>query len=371
MHLFRLAVAVLAGAVLLHAQSQAPAPADPQSAGDPQQPVFRSRLESVAVPVTVFDADGEMVTKLFRDDFTLFDNGRKQQITTFSSGLQPIRAVALVDVSASMMPVIDLAMSAAEQFVIRLRPDDAARVGVFSSRTWMSPAFTTNRDALLAWLRHDLPFNNPTKLFDAIDEAITDLLPESGRRVVMVFTDGCDTASQIGWSRIQERFRSEDVMVYAVMFQPHLAVKPPEQHTMSFGYQGPGPSHMGGDGPNQGMGPCTLHHFLELSNATPIKDAWKMDDPRWVRGQSLVDDLAKETGGTRILLTPADEVNALFTAIMNELHYSYMLSFTPQAHDGKVHEITVRVPDKRLVVRARQHYLAPLSTPAGEARLPR
>jgi hypothetical protein len=146
------------------------------------------------------------------------------------------------------------------------------------------------------------------------------------------------------------------------MFTPHLAVKPPEQHTMSFGYQGPGPSHM--RDPQQSGGPCTLHHFLELTNATPLKDAWKMDDPRWTRGAALVDQLAAETGGGRIRLTPEDEINSLFTAIMNELHYSYLLSFTPQVLDGKLHEIVVRVKDKKLVVRARQHYLAPLTATA-------
>jgi VWFA-related protein len=351
----------LASATLLEAQT-APPQAPPASQGsaadqEPQQPVFRTRLESVAVPVSVFDPDGDLVTKLTRDDFTLFDNGQRMTVTTFSSGLQPLSAVALVDISASMMPAIDEAMSAAEQFIIRMRPGDRARVGFFSSRTWMYPEFTENRDALLSWLHHDLPFNNPTKIFDAVDEAIGRLLPEQGRRVVMLFTDGCDTASATGWSRMLARSRAEDVMVYAIMFHPRLIVKPPEQQTMSFGYQGAGPSGMRDS--RQGMGPCTLHHFLELKSGTPLKDSWKADDPRWTQGPALIDQLASETGGGRIHVLPDEEMNRLFTAIMNELHYSYLLSFTPPSLDGKVHEITVRVNDNKLVVRARQHYLAP------------
>ncbi|MFI5177576.1 MAG: VWA domain-containing protein [Vicinamibacterales bacterium] len=325
-------------------------------AQDPQQPVFRSRLETVAVPVTVFDPEGDLVSELTRDDFTVLDNGKPQDITTFSSGLQPIRAVALVDISASMMPVIDTALSAAEQFVDRLRPDDKAKVGVFSIRTWMSPEFTADRDALDAWLHHDLPFNNPTKLLDAVNEAVTDLASEVGRRVVMVFTDGCDTASETSWSTLLNRIRAEDVMVYAVMFHPHLQVKPPEQHTIGFGSAARArPGAMSGPLP-----PCTLHHWLELSNASPPKDFLKVDDPRWVRGPALVDQLASETGGGRVMLTPAAETNGLFTSIVNELHYLYLLGFTPQKLDGKVHEITVKLKDPKLVVRARQHYLAPV-----------
>jgi VWFA-related protein len=342
-----LVAGVVAVAVLVHAQ-------------EPQQPVFRGRIETVAVPVTVFDPENELVTNLTRDDFTILDNGKKQEITTFSSGLQPIRAVVLVDISASMMPVIDLAMSGAELFVDRLRPDDRARVGIFSTQTWMSPEFTANRDALLSWLHRDLPFNNPTRLLDAIDESITALQPEIGRRVVMVFTDGCDTASQLGWGPLLNHIRAEDVMVYAVMFQPHLEVKPPPQHAITFGYNMPTTvSTVRDSGSN--AAPCVLHHWLELKSGSPVSDFKKVDDPRWVRGAGLVDQLASETGGGRVWLTPMAEANRLFTTILNELHTLYLLGFTPQSPDGKVHELTVKVKDSKLVIRARQHYLAPSS----------
>ncbi len=325
-------------------------------AQEPQQPVFRGRLEAVAVPVTVFDPEGELVTELTRDDFTVLDNGHKQDITTFSSGLQPIRAFVIVDISASMMPVIDLALSGAEQFIDRLRPDDKARAGVFSVRTWLSPGFTADRDSLITWLHHDLPFNNPTKLLDAIDEGVTELAAETGRRVVMVFTDGCDTASSTTWATLLGRIRAEDVMVYAVMFRPHLAVVPPQQHTMSFGSAARArPGQMSAP-----PAPCVLHHWLELSDASSPKDFLKVDDPRWVRGPSLVDQLSSETGGGRVFLTPAEETNRLFTEIVKELHYMYLLGFAPQKRDGKVHEIEVRVTDPKLVVRARQHYVAPI-----------
>ena len=84
---------VVAGLVGLAALVRAQEPPQPT----PQQPVFRGRIETVAVPVTVFDPEDSLVTDLTRDDFTVLDNGKKQDITTFSSGLQPIRAVALTE----------------------------------------------------------------------------------------------------------------------------------------------------------------------------------------------------------------------------------------------------------------------------------
>jgi VWFA-related protein len=347
----------LAGAAVAASQQQAPPPA--QTPPPQQQPVFRGRIETVSVPVSVFDRYDTIVTRLEKGDFTVFDDGAPQEITQFSSGLQPIRAVALVDVSASMMGAYDLAMLAAEQFVIRLRPDDRARVGLFNVKTRLSPEFTSDRDALLRWLRQVPPFSNPTKLLDAINEAITELLPEQGRRVVLVFTDGCDTASETSWNTVLRRIYSEDVMVYAIMFRPRIILKPPPERTMNFG------SARGGMGGRSGSNPfpCTLDHWLELSNATPLSDFFKVDDPRWTRGAQLVHQLASETGGGRVNLTPADEVNRLFTAIMNELHYMYLLGYAPPKSDGKLHEIKVKVKNPDLVIRARQHYLAPLPPP--------
>jgi VWFA-related protein len=348
----------LAGAVLAASQQAPPPP--PQTGQQPQQPVFRGRIETVSVPVSVFDRHNSIVTRLEQDDFTVFDDGEKQPITQFSSGQQPIRAIALVDVSASMMPSVDLAMLAAEQFVIRLRPDDKARVGLFNVKTRLNPEFTSDRDALLKWLRQVPPFSNPTKLLDAINEAITELLPEQGRRVVIVFTDGCDTASETSWSTVLRRIYSEDVMLYAVMFRPKIILKPPPERTFGVGSARGG---AGGRG-SRSTFPCTLDHWLELSNATPLSDFLKtVDDPRWTRGAQLIHQLADETGGGRLLLTPADEVNRLFTAIMNELHYMYLLGYAPPKADGKLHEIKVKVNNPDLVIRARQHYLAPPPPP--------
>jgi VWFA-related protein len=263
-----------------------------------------------------------------------------------------------------MMSAIDLAMLAAEQFVIRLQPDDQARVGRFSVKTELSPKFTSDRDELLKWLRQPPPFSNPTKLLDAINDAITALLPEQGRRVVIVFTDGCDTASATAWSTVLRRIYSEEVMVYAIMFRPRIVLTPPQQRSMTFGsIRSPGGLRSGRQGPPL---PCEIDHHLELSSATPLSEFFKIDDPRWTRGPQLVQQLAAETGGGRLTMTPADEVNSLFTAIMNELHYMYLLGYALPESDGKLHQIAVRVADPDLVVRARRRYLAPTPPSIGK-----
>jgi VWFA-related protein len=333
----------LGSAVLAAAPPSPPAqPAPPQTQTPPQQPVFRARLETVAVPVTVFSPEGELVTSLTRDDFKVFDEGDAQEITNFTNGLQPVSAVVLVDTSASMTTSLERARYAAEQFIIRMRPGDQARVGTFNDIVNLGRDFTGDRDALLKDLQANHRFANPTRLFDAVDEAMTSLTPLGGRRVVVALTDGCDTGSKTHWDALRRRFMSEEVMLYMVQFRPRI--RPPQQQQA-----------------RSLRNPCDLHVLLELKFGTPIKDFFNMSDPRVVMSPvQVLDRMSTETGGGRVILLEDDDVGATFTRISNELHYLYLLGFTPQKRDGKSHELVVRVADQKMSVRARRRYLAPL-----------
>src|ERR1044071_8845106 len=85
-----------------------------------QPPGFRARVETVPVYATVLDRYGEIVRNLDRSEFEIYDEGRRQELTIFEAGLQPITAVVMMDRSASMTLNLQLAQAAAEQFVIRM-----------------------------------------------------------------------------------------------------------------------------------------------------------------------------------------------------------------------------------------------------------
>ena len=317
------------------------------AAQQPQQPpVFRTTTETVAVPTTVFDRYGELITTLTRDDFKVFDEGHRQPITNFTSGLQSISAAVLVDTSASMTPVLERARVAAEQFIIRLRPGDRATVGTFNDKVVISPNFTGDRDVLLRTLRENHRFANPTRLFDAVDEAMTLLEPLGGRRVVVVLTDGCDTGSRTGWDTFRRRFMSEELMLYIVQFRPRLNPGKPRQGRLTG---------------------CEVHFDWEVKTGIPIKEFFTIDDPRMIlTAAQMLDRMSGETGGGRVILLDDDDVGATFTRISDELHYLYLLGFVPEKRDGKTHELTVTLADKTMRVRARRSYLAPLDPAAGK-----
>src|SRR5262245_57690372 len=101
-------------------------------AGQDKQGVFRRDVQTVAIYATVLDAAGRLVPDLEREHFEVYDDGKLQPLTVFRSDVQPVSVVVMLDTSGSMTMNIDLLKVAAEQFVIRLHPDDLARIGSFS-----------------------------------------------------------------------------------------------------------------------------------------------------------------------------------------------------------------------------------------------
>jgi Ca-activated chloride channel family protein len=277
------------------------------SSGSAQQATFRAGTRTVPVYATVTDANGRLVPDLERSHFEIYDNGKKQDVTLFENAIQPISVVVMLDTSGSMTMHMDLLKQAATQFVIRLLPEDRARVGSFSDRNkiLISPeTFTNDRDALMRAVREDMQFGNPTALWDAIDRSMDALKGVDGRRVVLVFTDGADSHSSRSQKDILNRAREEEFMIYAIGLR----------------------SRQRGQGLTQ-----------------PDKGLRKVAD---------------DTGGGYFELERTDELNSTFTRVAQELHSQYVLGFSPQALDGKTHVLDVRMTPPGLTARARKSYIA-------------
>src|SRR6185295_3266516 len=108
----------------------------------PQAPTFKSGTQVVSLFVTVADAQKRLVPDLTKEDFEVFDNEKPQPITYFDNSVHPITVVVMLDTSGSMTLSIDLLKKAAEQFLIRLLPDDRAKVGAFNDKVQISAPFT-------------------------------------------------------------------------------------------------------------------------------------------------------------------------------------------------------------------------------------
>src|SRR5262245_59996199 len=107
-----------------------------------QQPTFKSGTQVVSLFVTVADATKRLVPDLTQEDFEVFDNDKPQAITYFDASIRPITVVVMLDTSGSMTLSIELLKKAAEQFLIRLLPEDKAKVGAFNDKLQISATFT-------------------------------------------------------------------------------------------------------------------------------------------------------------------------------------------------------------------------------------
>ena len=305
---------------------------------------FKSGASTVAVYTTVTDGSGRLVPDLTRDSFEVYDNGKRQEISTFASELQPITLVMMLDRSLSMLRNFELVQEAAGVFVERLLPADKVRIGSFSDRIQVDPReFTSDKTRLQTILKTELQPAGPTPLWNAIGVAMTALLHQQGRRVVLVFTDGMDSPLNGGTHNMSlkdtiKRAEQEDVMVYAI----GLAGSTP------FG----GGFHRGGGGGGGGGG------FGGYGGKRGYGSRRGQED----KPDPGLEKLAAGSGGGYFELTSARDLSSTFGRIADELHRQYLIGFVPQKADGKTHTLEVRVKGEGLTARARRSYLAARSS---------
>jgi Ca-activated chloride channel homolog len=272
-----------------------------------QQPTFRAGTQVVSLFVTVADMQKRLVPDLTQDDFQVLDNEKPQALTYFDNSIHPINVVIMLDTSGSMTLTIDLLKQAAEQFVLRLLPEDKARVGAFNDKIQINAKWSNNRDQLTTDIK-DLDYGNGTRLWDAVGAALDELKAIDGRRVVLVFTDGDDTESKtMNLGRIIERARTDEVMIYAIGLESRYAID----------------GHVTVTKPDSGLR-----------------------------------KVADETGGGYFELKKTSELAPTFTKVAQELHSQYVIGFTPTSLDNRVHKLAVKMKQAGMTARARRSYLA-------------
>jgi len=283
----------------------------------PQQKL-KSVTRTVPLFVTVTDTDGRLVPDLEREDFEVYDNGKVQSLTVFENKSMPIGVIVMLDTSGSMTLILDRVKAAAEQFLIRMLPEDVGRVGAFNDKIEFLPEdeFTGDRDRLISLLK-DLDFGYPTRLWDAVDESLRRLEGVPQRKVVLVFTDGADTSSRRDADDVMQQARVKDVMVYSIGLGTEIFV--------------------GG----------------RRVRSSPDKGLKR---------------LSEETGGGYFLLKSSDELGPTFTRVAQELHSQYVLGFSPALLEGKLHKLDVKVRKAGMNTRARKSYLASVGDDTGATK---
>jgi VWFA-related protein len=263
-----------------------------------QQPLFASRVETVRVDVSVRQ-NGLAVQGLVAADFEVLDNGVPQQVDFVALDQMPVNLVLSLDMSSSVQGArLAQLQKAGARLIDTLGPSETAGVVAFTDLVTIRSGFTSDKATLLSALQQPGE-GSDTALYDATYAALVLGGSRSGRPLVILFSDGADTASFLSPDLVLNTARRTGSVVYAVA-------------------------------------------------------------SAWEDQSDFLDRLVGLTGGRRLEIASLERLSDAFAEILSESRERYLLSYTPTGvQAGGWHTVVVRVRGRRVEVRARPGYLQP------------
>jgi VWFA-related protein len=289
-------------------------------------PTINVSVNVVNILCSVRDAKGALQPNLTKDDFTVAEEGKPQDIKYFARETDlPLTLGLLVDVSGSERNMIEIEKRAADQFFGKvLRKQDMAFLMSFGSEAELLQD-STNSVALLRRGLDNLklrtgatgPLPSPvptinqprgTVLFDAVYLAATDMLrSEVGRKAVVLITDGVDEGSRVKLTEAIEAAQKSDLIIYSILYVD--------------------PSFYRGQGIMFSPGDADLRRMSE------------------------------DTGGRMFRVDRRTTLESVFQEIQDEMRSQYSIGYVaPDTAPGTYRRVEVRTKQKGLKVQARKGY---------------
>lgn len=271
-----------------------------------EEPVLTVESSLVVLNAKITDKAGRHVAGLRSNQFSIYEDGVKQQIDFFQAEETPFAAVILLDTSGSMGQNVSLARAAAIRFLDGLRANDSAAIYRFDSKVSRVQDFSNSRDVTEKIF--DLKSYGMTVLNDAVFEAAVLLedRPEK-RRAIIVLSDGADTQSRRSADKALKAALAANAVIYTV----------------------------------------------DMSDSTQATAALQGN-------RAVLKRFAERTGGTFVASPGGVAMREAFASIVDELGVQYTLGYQPvnEKKDGKWRAIELRVARPNLTIRTRQGYHA-------------
>ncbi|MCU1263923.1 MAG: von Willebrand factor type domain protein [Acidobacteria bacterium] len=310
--------------------------------------VLRVDTSLVTVPVSVMDRYGKYIPNLRRQDFHIFDEGVEQKIAYFATVDQPFTVALVIDTSGSTHFKLEEIQDAAISFVNQLQPEDRVLVISFDDSIRVLSEATNDRTALMHAIRRSRT-GGGTRLYDAVDMVIRKKLSSiSGRKAVVLFTDGVDTTSRsASYSSTLREAQESDGAFYTVNYDTSQDVLGqggiPTPGSTGIGIWIPGwPGGKGGKGGGLPGG---------IGNGPATGD--------YRRATEYLHELAETSGGRYYRGDTMMGISAAFAEVADELRRQYSLGYYPRqaGQAGQLRKIKVRVNKPDLVVKSRDSYI--------------
>lgn len=294
----------------------------------------------VRLNVGVVDGKGRPITRLSKENFTIYEDGVKQNILQFEPTVAPFSVVMLLDMSGSTLGFRETIRQSASRFIDALAPEDRVAVVEFYDKVNLRNDFTTDR-RIIANSISVANGRGKTQLYKAIDFAVEKLAKEGKRRkAIIVLTDGVDSIVRDEDREILEKIKTSEIA---------NAIKPEKNDALS---------NLLNKADAQGI---TIYPL-----ALPTGDPFKLADPTptqiamFSAARSRLQILAERTGGTLNTINRLEEMGRLYAAVAADLRALYTVEYqsTNDKRDGKWREIRVDVNNSELISRTRQGYFA-------------
>ena len=336
---------------------QTPAQQTPQQTGPEEVDagdIIRVNTTLVTLPVSVMDRDGRYIPNLTKDDFRIWEDGVEQQVAFFASVEKPFSVVLMLDTSPSTQFRLEDIQDAAISFVNQLRSDDKVMVVSFNDDIKVLCQLTSDRGKLQRAIER-AHTGDGTRLYDAVDLVMNEELRRiSGRKAIVLFTDGVDTTSKRATYQSTIMDAQElDALVYPVQYDTAMDVAtrlPPTGGSIDIWGQILGGIFGGGRRGNRRGGGGG--------------GGWPSGGGRGSRSDyDLADQylrqLATSTGGRGYRADSIQNMSFAFANVAEELRRQYSIGYYPQRppQPGQRRGIRVRTNQPNLAVRTRDSYI--------------
>jgi len=378
---------------------------------------LKTDTDLVTVPVIASSRTGHYIADLTKEEFKLSEDGVPQQIAFLATVSAPFHVVLLLDTSASTKEKLPMIQRAAVTFVEQLNTTDKVKVISFDDTVRDLNDFTSDKALLRSVISKTTP-GEGTKVYDAFELGLNSLRPISGRRAIVIFSDGVDWHSDAAtFESTLKNLNEVGVIVYPIRFDTRAdterLLREQDAQTNGIGLptsdviRGTGrtptttpPTFPGGDPDSVPSGGQRRGTSLpEIIFSRPVRR--QPTDPQGSPTDPFPDPSGgspppiDRTGGTNRRETPNDQIKAIldqayfladsylqeladrsggqvqradslamlpqaFAAIAAELRTQYLLGYYPtnRARDGKYRKIQVKTTRKDIAVRARPGYSA-------------
>ena len=307
--------------------------------------VVRIDTNFVSVPVSVLDRQGRFISDLRREQFSLLENGVEQRISHFEPTEKPFTVALVLDTSGSTLFHLWEIKEAAIAFAKQLRPQDRVLVVTFDEMVLLLTEATSDLNVVTEVIQQNAKTGFSTRLYDAVDLVMKERLNKiEGRKAIVLFTDGLDTASyhatfQSTLGDVDER----DVLIYPIQYDTKDT-------------PGQRPSNATVVTQSSGTWPNSRSTSRVIYSNPTVQGPSKED---YDRADQYLHQLADKTGGRIYQANDRTQLADAFTRIAQELRYQYSIGYYPQTalQSGERRVIKVRVDQPNLAVRARESYM--------------